>query len=217
MSTQPRHAAAHAYAVHCLGVHEAPDGTNRGPIQVADPQGGVDFFEQHDFVAGVGYPWCVTLFLTAWAVGAKHPLPYLTPSAHALGDWARKQGWAKTIRDLIPGDGCDWNEGSGHFSMFESFDPKTGLVHTIDGNWNNRVQRATHKIASLRTAVAIPETHRVRKPKPPLWTVATSASGHKVVLFSQRATETAFLKTILPPLVHRYGKAGLTIRKGKKK
>lgn len=215
MTAFPKHEKALAYASHCIGVHEVPNGSNRGPIQVSNPSGGVSFFQEHDFVPGGGYPWCATLWLTAWDE-AGHPFPYKSPSAHGLGDWARKNGWAKPINDLVPGDGCDWNEGSGHLSMFESFDPKTGIVHTIDGNWDNRVQRATHKVGSLRTGIHVPEKG-VAPPAPkPYFVIATSVGGHKKILFSQYAHEKK-IRGILPRLLHRWGANGITIKKRKKK
>ncbi len=214
-TTFPKHVKAHAYAVHCIGVHEVPDGSNRGPLQVSNPAGGVDFFETHDFVNGGGYPWCVTLWLTAWAE-AGHALPYKTPSAYAMGDWAKKNGWAKPINQLIHGDGCVWNEGSGHLSMFERFDAATGLVHTVDGNWDNKVMRATHKIGNLRVGIHVPETGVVPPPPQPYWTIATSANGHKKILFSQYAAKKKVLG-LLPRLLERYGKNGITVKRSKRK
>ena len=211
----PKHEKALAYAIHCLGVHEVPDGSNRGPVQVSNPQGGVDFFETHDFVNGGGYPWCVTLWLTSWAE-AGHPLPYKTPSAHAMGDWARKHGWAVTVDHLVPGDGCDWNEGSGHLSMFEKYDPATGLVHTIDGNWENKVMRATHPVSHLRTGIHVPETG-VAPPAPkPYFVIATSAGGHRKIVFSRYAHQKKVLG-VLPRILKRYGKNGVTVTRSKRK
>jgi hypothetical protein len=211
----PRHQKAHDYAVHCLGVHESPARSNHGPIQVSNPQGGVDFFETHDFVAGNGYAWCACFWLTCWAE-AGHTIPYRSPGAHALGDWARKAGWAKPINQLIPGDGCDWNEGSGHLSMFERFDAATGLVHTIDGNWGDKVQRATHTVGGLRTGIHVPETG-VQPPAPkPYWVIATSVNGHRKILFTQYATKKRILG-LLPRLLHRYGVTGVTVTRSKRK
>lgn len=214
-TTYPKHEAAHKYAEHCIGVHESPNGSNRGPVQVSNPSGGVDFFESHDFVAGVGYPWCAAFWLTCWAE-AGHPFPYRSPSAHSLGDYARKHGMAKSIHELVPGDGCDWNEGSGHISMFERFDPATGLVHTIDGNWGDRVERATHRVANLRVGIHVPETSVSPTPKTPYFVIATSVNGHKKILFSKYATQKKVLG-ILPRLITRWGKNGITVKRSKKK
>lgn len=213
--TYPKHDKAITYARHCVGVHESPNGSNRGPIQVSNPSGGVDFFEDHDFVAGVGYPWCACFWLTCWAE-AGHTFPYRSPSAFALGDWAKRHGMAKRINDLIPGDACVWNEGSGHMSMFEKFDPSTGLVHTIDGNWGNRVTRATHRVGNLRVGFHVPEEGFLPLPSQPYFVIATSVNGHKKILFSHRATNKKILG-ILPRLLHRWGADGITIKRSKKK
>lgn len=214
-TTYLKHEKAHDYAKHCMGVHESPSHSNRGPIQVSNPPGGVSFFEEHDFVAGEGYPWCAAFWLTCWAE-AGHPIPYRSPSAHALGDWARKNGWAKSVNDLVPGDGCDWNEGSGHISMFESYDHATGLVHTIDGNWNDQVMRATHRASSLRVGIHVPETGTAPPAPKPYFVVATSVNGHRKILFSQYATKKKVLG-LLPRMLKRWGIHGITVKKSKRK
>lgn len=212
----PKHEKAIAYARHCLNVRESPRGSNRGPIQVTHPSGGVDFFQQHDFVNGVGYPWCAAFWLTCWEVGAGHSFPYRSPSAHGLGNWARQHGWTRSISQLVPGDGCDWNEGSGHISMFESYDRSRGIVHTIDGNWNNGVYRATHNVRNLRTAIHIPE-NVAKPPAPkPFWVIATSVNGHRKVLFTQFATQKK-ITGLLPKMISRWGANGITIKRGKPK
>lgn len=216
MSNFPKHDKAHQYAVHCLGVHEVPAQSNRGPIQVSNPSGGVSLFESHDFVGGDGYPWCASFWLTCWAV-AGHAIPYLSPSAYALGNWARKVGWSKPIGQLQPGDGCVWSEGSGHISMFESFDSKTGIVHTIDGNWGDKVVRATHRVGALHTGIHVPETGKMPPaPKVPFWTISTSVNGHRKVLFAKYASQKR-IRGILPRLLTRYGKSGITIKRSKRK
>lgn len=214
-TTYPKHSKALAYAKHCITVHEVPLGSNRGPLQVSNPPGGVDFFEQHDFVAGVGYPWCACFWLTCWAQ-AGHVFPYRSPGAHAIGDWAKTHGWAKPIGSLIPGDGCDWNEGAGHLSMFESFDRATGLVHTIDGNWSDKVMRATHKVGNLRVGIHVPEIGVVPPAPKPYFTVATSVNGQRKVLFSEYATQKKVLG-LLPRLLTRWGVNGITVKRSKKK
>lgn len=216
--TYPLHNKAYEYAKHCIGVHESPMGSNRGPIQVTSPNGGVDLFQEQDFVPGGGYAWCVDTWLAAWALGANHPFPYLSPGAYALADWAKSHGLTKPITELIPGDGCVWREGSGHLSMFESYDPSTGLVHTIDGNWGDRVQRATHKVSDLYAGIHVPEDpsfpHTIT-PKP-YFVIATSVNGHKKILFSKFATQKKVLG-ILPRLLTKYGKNGITIKRSMKK
>ncbi len=217
----PLHEKAYEYALHCLDkVHEDPMGSNNGPIQVFSPNGGVNLFQEHDFINGGGYPWCVDTWLTCWAVGAGHPFPYLSPGAWNLGDWAKAHGLAKPITELIRGDGCVWNEGSGHMSMFESYDRVTGLVTTIDGNWGDKVQRATHKISNLRVGVHMPEdpSHpALTTPShKPYWVIATSVNGHKKILFTKFATRKRILG-ILPRLLAKYGKNGITIKRSRRR
>jgi hypothetical protein len=216
MDKFPKHEKAYLYALHCLGVHENPMRSNRGEVQVYNPSGGVDFFEDHDFVAGNGYAWCVDLWLTSWAVGAKQPFPYLSPGAYAIGNWAKKNGMAKPISQLVRGDGCVWREGSGHLSMFESYDQSKGLVHTIDGNWGDKVTRVIHKVSDLYVGIHVPETAvKVSVPKP-YFVIATSVNGHKKILFSKYATRRKVLG-ILPRFLVKYGVNGVTIRRRKKK
>lgn len=212
MTTYLIHDKALAYAKHCIGVYETS--RDRGPIQVSNPPGGVDFFQQHDFVYGVGYPWCAAFWLTCWEMAGKK-FPYRSPGAHSIGDWARQHGWARPIGGLVPGDGCDWYEGSGHLSMFESYDAINGIVHTIDGNWNGRVARATHRSGNLRVGIHVPEKATALAPKP-YFVVATSVDGHRKVLFSQYAYQKKVLG-ILPRLLKRWGKYGVTIKRSKKK
>lgn len=214
----PLHAEAYKYALHCVDkVYESPIGSNRGPIQVASPNGGVDLFETHDFVSGNGYAWCACFWLSCWAIGANHPFPYLSPGAYALGDWARTNGLTKPVSQLVPGDGCVWHEGSGHISMFESYDPNSGLVHTIDGNWGDKVQRATHRAIDLYAGIHIPEDGimPVAHHKP-YWVIATSVNGHKKLLFTKYATKKRVMG-LLPRLLAKYGKNGITIKRSKKK
>lgn len=216
MPTFPLHEEAYKYAIHCIGVHEVPSASNRGPIQVTAPPGGVDFFQEHDFVNGGGYPWCACFWLTCWAEGAKHPFPYLSPGAYALGDWAKANGMAKSVHELVRGDGCVWNEGSGHISMFESYDAITGLVHTIDGNWGDQVIRTTHAASTLRVGIHVPETPMPVVHHQPYWVIATSVNGHRKILFSQYAARRKVLG-VLPRLLKRYGINGITIKRSKRK
>lgn len=211
--TYPKHDKALTYAKHCIGVHETS--RDRGPIQVTNPNGGVDFFCEHDFVNGVGYPWCAAFWLTCWEIAGK-PFPYKSPGAYALGDYARKQGWVKSITSLIPGDGCVWNEGSGHISMFESYDAKNGLVHTIDGNWNNGVYRAIHKLRNLRVGIHVPETGVAPPPPKPYFVIATSVNGKRKLLFSKFATDKT-VAGMLPKMLVKWGVNGITIKRSKPK
>jgi len=136
------------------GIHESPAHSNRGP---GVP--GVSWFEQHDFVAGDGYPWCVTLCLSAYAE-CGHPLPYRTPGAWALLDWHKQHtpGWVVTAPSrLKPGAVCIWKEGSGHASLFKSYNATARTITTVDGNWNDSVQLVVHPAGMLKGAIVVPE------------------------------------------------------------
>jgi hypothetical protein len=210
VSNVPLHDKALAYAISQIGVHETS--RNRGPIQRTNPRGGVDFYQEHDFLAGVGYPWCVDFWLTAWAEGAKHPLPYKSASAYGQLNWARGAGWAIPSAELVPGDGVVLNVGSGHYAMFERWDGS--YIHTIDGNHNDQVGRARRPHSLVAGGIHVPETsHKpVHVPKP-YWVIATSENGKRVLVFSQFATEKTLLG-ILPRLFKKYGRTGLTIKRG---
>jgi CHAP domain-containing protein len=212
----PLHDKALAYAISQLGVHEQPFGSNRGPIQRQLPKGGVDYYQQHDFLAGVGYPWCVTLWLTAWAEGANHPLPYKTAGAYAMLQWARGAGWAKPSTELTPGDGVVFNIGSGHLAMFEKWVGST--IHTIDGNTSNMVARRARAHSLVAGGIHVPEKVYV-PPKPvpkPFWVITGDENGRKVLVFSEFATEKTIVG-MLPRLFARFGAHGVTIKKGGEK
>lgn len=208
----PKHDAAVAYARSQIGVHEDPWGSNRGPIQRIIPRGGVDYYQEHDFLTGHGYPWCVDLGLTAWAVAGR-PLPYKTAGAYDMLRWARANGWVRPSKDCVPGDLMVWHIGAGHLSILET--QLGDRVTTIDGNHNNQVSRVTRSRSLLAGAIHVPEKV-VTLPKPvpePFWVIATSASGTRVLLFSRFASEKT-VAGMLPRLLARYGKAGITIRRG---
>lgn len=210
----PLHDEALSYARSQLGVYESPLGTNRGSVQRTHPVGGVDFYQSHDIIPGVGYPWCVTLALTAWEVGANHPLPYKTAGAYALLQWARSVGWYRYSTNCIPGDILIFNYGSGHAAMLES--QAGNNVVTIDGNWNNRVMRCTHSRFHCLGGVHIPEAAKLPPPPPapkPYWVIATDHKGKRVLLFSKFASEKTVL-SLLPKLFAKYGKQGVTIKRG---
>ncbi len=215
--TYPKHTGALAYARTQIGVNEvrsAENGwrSNRGPIQRSNPRGGVDYYQEHDFLAGVGYPWCVSFALTCWEQGARDALPYRTAGAYDMLNWARRVGWARSSKDCIPGDLIVWNIGSGHLSVLEG--QNANMLTTIDGNSSNRVQRVNRSRVLVRGGVHIPE-----KPAGPVyvyepfWVVTTSVNGQKRVVLSQFATRKRFLG-MFARLALKYDRNGMTIRRG---
>lgn len=218
MSSYPKHDAAIAYARAMIGVHEVKlreNGyrSNRGPIQKENPRGGVDFFQEWDFLAGVGYPWCASFGHACWGYGAKHPLPYKSAGAYDMLNWANRNGWQRASALCLPGDFAVWNVGEGHLSVIES--QTQDDITTIDGNHMNHVMRVTRSKRLLRGAIHIPEdTVKPRYVSEPFWVVTTSVNGKKVMVFTKFATKAFFLKHVLPAIVEKYGRAGLTIKRG---
>lgn len=211
MSAYPKHDATLKWARSQVGVHESPDGSNRGPVQHSNPKGGVSYYESFDFIIGDGYPWCVSFIQAAWAAGGKHALPYKTAGSWDLWNWAKRVGWSMESTKAVPGDIIVFNEGAGHAAILETHGGS--VVHTIDGNWGDGVAKVTHSIGHVVGAVHVPEAKQ-RPPAPkPFWLIVTSASGKRVVVFSKFATEKKILG-LLPRLFKKYGRAGVTIQRG---
>jgi len=210
MGKYPKHEAALAYARSQLGVYETS--SNRGGIQRTNPRGGVDYYQEHDFLAGIGYPWCVSFALTCWERGSGYRLPYRTAGAYDMFSWAKRVGWARSSRDCQPGDLIIFNIGAGHLAVLEAQDGE--YVRTIDGNSSNRVQRGRRHRSLVRGGVHIPE-----QPAGPVyvyepyWVVTTSLNGKKRVVLSQFATRKRFLG-LFAKLALKYDRKGLTIRRG---
>jgi hypothetical protein len=199
------HDRALAIARGELGVTEHPMGSNSGAR--------VREYQAATFLGGTGWPWCMAFLCWCWQ-HADRQLPYRTASAYGMLNWARRAGWAVPSSRLIPGDLVAFNIGSGHIAMFERWEGST--VYTIDGNSNDMVRQAARPHTLVAGGIHIPEKPvALSKPPPePFWLIATSENGHKQLLFTKFATEAVVLNKILPPLVRKYGKAGITLKKG---
>jgi hypothetical protein len=197
---------------HWIGVHEVPSHSNRGPVQINNPNGGVDHFQDYDFLNGHGYAWCVCTVQAAWA-NAGHPLPYKTAGAYDLLNWARRVGWARPSKDCVPGDILVVNEGSGHACILEK--QLGDSVQSIDGNYNDQVMRVTRPRSRVASGIHVPEViHKTLPPPPkPYWVITTSVNGHKQLVFSHYATQATIIK-LMPALLKKFGKNGITIKKG---
>ena len=213
MSKYPKHDATLKWAISQIGVYESPAHSNRGPIQHAFPKGGVDYFEDSDFLAGHGYPWCASFCLSAWEHGGGKPLPYKTASAYGMLNWARGAGWARSSTQLTPGDLVVFNVGSGHIAIFERWEGS--YIHTVDGNHGDRVARAARPHSQVAGGIHVPELlHKPVPPPPePFWVIATSENGHKKLVFTKFATQKK-VASLLPALLAKYGKNGITIKRG---
>lgn len=202
MSRYPKHDAVVKWAQRELGVHEEPMGKNTGQR--------VRFYQRHTWLPGTGWPWCAAFCCTAWEEGGGFKLPFPSAGAHDLGDRAHAAGWTTTVATLIPGDLLDWNVGTGHLSIFLSYDKARGVIKSIDGNVSDRVAYRERSAALLRYAIHVPEkpTKPVPPQKPPRYVVTTSEGGTvKVVYVSgPKAVARKFAE-----LVRRFGE--ITIRK----
>jgi len=156
------------------GVHEVPMGSNRGPR--------VEWYQSHDFLAGGGYPWCVTVWLSACAE-AGAPFPYKSPGAYNLYDWCKKHGYVTSSPNV--GDGVCFNLGAGHWATFLRFEGN--YVVTIDGNVGDRVQECKRPRSVVRGYVNPAKGTPPAKVKVPLWVVTTSVNGHRQVVVTQRS------------------------------
>lgn len=202
----PLHERALRIARAELGVTEHPMGSNTGRR--------VRQYQAATFLNGTGWPWCAAFCCWVWE-RAGHKLPYPTASAYGMLNWAQGAGWAKPSHALVPGDLVVFNVGSGHIAIFERWEGN--LIHTIDGNHLNRVMRAARPWSKVAGGIHIPE--RIEKPvhvPRPYWVIAGSEHGKRVLLFSKFATQKQILG-LLPRLLAKYGRAGITIQRGKEK
>ena len=215
MSQYPKHDGVVAWCQQqaAAGVHEVPDGSNTGPIQRHDPDGGVAYFQSFDFLAGGFYAWCVSFCQAAWAKGGKFPLPYKTAGAYDLARWAKEVGWARASRDCIPGDIIVFNIGTGHVGiLINNSDPN--YVVTIDGNTSNRVAVRRRPRSQVRCGVHVPEAAQPTHVQKPFWVVTTSEGGERKVVLTQFATQKQILGKVAGWLT-KHGKTGLTIKRSK--
>ncbi len=205
MSKYPLHDKAVQVALGELGVTEHPMGSNSG-VRVRE-------YQAATFLGGTGWPWCSAFCCWTWQ-HAGRPLPYRTASAYGMLNWARGAGWAVPSTKLVPGDLVVFNIGAGHIAIFEKWDG--AMIHTIDGNHNNMVARAVRPHTQVAGGIHIPEAEAKKPPPPapePYWVIASSENGHRVLVFSKFATEKT-VAGLLPRLLAKYGKAGITIKRG---
>lgn len=171
------HARALAWARAQVGRREIPDGSNSGPF--------VRLCQRATWLPGTGWAWCVAFFIAAWRYGAHVKLWWLGAGAYAFLTAARKAGYETTLEHAVPGDAVIFNDGAGHCAMLAERYDGGEWVRTIDGNWNNAVELVTHPAADVRGCIHIPYANE-RKPRPArprMFEVATSAAGHRQVVY----------------------------------
>lgn len=188
-----------------IGKRENPPGSNTGSF--------VRSCQAATWLAGTRWPWCVATWVKACAV-AGIKLPYRGAGAYTLLAWYRKHlpKWVVPLRQAKPGSAVILNIGAGHLAVLEK--PYRGgkYVHTIDGNWGDKVSRVAHPASLVRGCVDPVEGGVVPPAKPPVFDVVTSASGHRKLVYSSSAKAVG---KKLPKLLNRFG--GLTITRRKRK
>lgn len=120
-----------------LGVHEIPDGSNRGPaVQTIQSSTGA-----------IGQPWCVSFVQYVWYWAFRSYLANRSANAYYLADWAKREGL--TIPQPAVGCPVVYHIGDGHCGLVMSV-RGDGTFDAIEGNEANAVRwmvRDPRKIA----------------------------------------------------------------------
>lgn len=200
----------HETAVHFMvensGKGEVPMGSNSGPF--------VQMCQAATWLPGTHWPWCVAAWIKAWTV-AGYKLPYKGAGAYTMLSWYKTHAprWIVPLGQAKPGAAVIINEGSGHCAMLLKPYDGSGLVHTIDGNWGDKITSTTHLAKIVRGVIDPPEQfHQIKPAKPPLFEVVTSASGHSKVVFVGKQ---AAVGKRVAKMLNKWG--GITIRRHKRK
>lgn len=163
-----------------IGVREVPNGSNSGPR--------VRQYQAATWLPGTGWPWCAAAVCWAYEQ-AGHPLPDPSAGAKDLVDRAVRKGWGVSVpvTGASPGDLVAFNVGSGHIGLFKSYNPKTKMLTTVDGNVSNMVAARTRHTSTVYRVVRVKETHPSKpKPKGPIRQVVTAEDGKEVVVYASR-------------------------------
>lgn len=119
-------------AVACIGMHESPPGSNRGPQ--------VDVW-LHLAHAELGDPWCASFATACYQRTSPPPIPRLA-SALKIREWAERNGRLLPAgAALLPGDLCGLvrEDGHGHVGIVaEQLDGDR--VASIEGNVGSAVR-----------------------------------------------------------------------------
>jgi hypothetical protein len=200
----PLHAKVLAIAEgeYAKRVREIPSGSNNGPD--------VNKYQHATWLkvpapGAMGWPWCVAFWQWCTAQAGLN-MPWKSAGAYDVLAWAQKNGFATT--HPIPGDAVVFNIGKGHLSIFDRIEGDT--VHTVDGNWGDRVTPVAHKLSEVRGYVHVPEQPVSIVVKKPTFEVVTSASGTAQVVYVSGVNSIA---KKLPGLMKRFTQ--ITIRRRK--
>jgi len=197
-----------------IGQHEDPLGSNTGWF--------VQECQRATFLAGTGWPWCAAFVCEVCKALHDSLAPNNSAGAHDLAN--RHQPWVPASA-VKPGMVVDYNIGSGHTGIVTAIDLHTGTVTSCDGNWSDAVVEHSMPLSEVRAFWAIPGVTYTTTPTPkppvkklPPFVVATSASGHRKILFTSPGG-TAGKKSLMAWLTaHSLAKLapnGVTITRGK--
>jgi CHAP domain-containing protein len=183
-----------------LGVHEQPDGTNRGPR--------VNQYQDVCTPGYHGYPWCVAFLQWVMQTCGVGPIANSTAGVYALLDWARKHGLARSKPQK--GHLVCFIRGAGHIGIVEEVFANGRDFTTLEGNAANAVRRRQHSTAEPVAFVQVPGVTvktKVVTQWLPRFEVTTSENGHARVLI--KAGKWAKVGPQLPKLLKRYHTARL--------
>ena len=94
------------------------------------------------------------------------------------------------------GDIVAFRLGSGHVALFKSYNAKTGIVTTLDGNAGDEVGVNVRAAARIYRVVRVNAVNPppLKPVKPPRFQVVTSASGTKQVVASAESLQALIAK-----------------------
>jgi len=128
-----------------LGVHEIPDGSNRGPFVSPGPPNGVANYQA--VTGAFGAPWCASFVqwvLLKARVGSPRAwngsIANNSAGVFYIAGWARLHGWARSIPK--PAFLAAFLDRLGHIGIVESV--STSGFTSIEGNASNQVLRRFH-------------------------------------------------------------------------
>lgn len=161
-----------------LGVHEVPDGSNRGPQ--------VDVYRRTTWLSTrTGWPWCVAFAWTwvTWKQVLEKPCPYPTASVAQLESWARKHGY--TVGTGLPGDlAC---LGGRHVTIAETFNRKGDSFVGLGGNQANAVRRSNYRISAVTTWIRPGLVHDPPPPvRAPVYELVRGEGERSKIVFKSR-------------------------------
>lgn len=124
-----------------VGVHEIPDGSNRGPW-ISYPVAGVPSYQSS--TGAYAAPWCASFQQWTLLRVLGHAIADRSAGVFYIKDWAWRHGLVHAIPK--PTDLVAFVDGSGHIGMVETI-ARTGFW-SLEGNEGNAVRRVWHPFRS---------------------------------------------------------------------